>query len=335
MTISRRTLLLGGAGVLAGAGVTAAFGLAGGDSSPVVEVVGEHQDAVLAVAFSPDGKTLATAGADRTVHIWPMAKGVPGAVLTGHAGAAAAVAWSPDGRVLAVADTTAVYLWDVAGRRRIRTFDNSSHSPSVAFTPRTNTLAATGSRGEKEAGVWLWNWTADKDPDFLPEPGHSAWTETLAISPDGGYLAMAAAEWEVYVWDLRRRINFRLAGEPLTSVLAFSPDGRTLASAGMQGSVVLWDYTREKYLSQIVDRGTIGAGDNRDVQIKALAYRPDGRILADGNGNGTVQLWDLGADRLAHTLTHPGDVNAVAFSPDGRTLVSAGSDREIRMWTDL
>ncbi|MFS8978220.1 TIR domain-containing protein [Cupriavidus necator] len=303
---------------------------------------------VRSVAFSPDGRTLATAdspggaGEEGTVILWDVARRIPlGEPLTGHQGGVWSVAFSHDGRTLASAGMHGtVILWDVARHTPLGE-PLTGHQGgvwSVIFSPDGRTLASAGDDGT----VILWD-VAHRTP--LGDPLRVQNLSSVAFSPDGRTLATgdnpggAGEEGTVVLWDVARRTPL---GEPLRGhqggvwSVAYSPDGRTLASAGDDGTVILWD---------VAHRTTLGKPLSGQGRVLGLTFSPDGRTLATavfltpamvtlGNPGAGVILWDVD-DRtpLGEPLDGRQDgVWSVAFSPDGTTLASAGKNGTVILW---
>jgi WD40 repeat protein len=280
---------------------------------------------VQSVAFSPDGRTLASAGPDRRVHLWDVDRRRHLGSLTGHTEDVHSVTFSPDGRTLASGGLDqAVILWDVSDQRQVATL--SGHADwvrALAFSRDGRTLASSGADGS----VFLW------DPRGPPSlTGHRDTVQTVAFSPDGRTIASGAHDRQIILWDAarQRRIATLTSHTGLGGVpsVAFSPDGRTMASGSGDGTVTLWDAERHRELERLT-------GHNGGVLrgVESVAFSPDGRMLASGSDNGTVILWDAAERRRLGTLKgHTNGVNSVVFSSDGSRLATAGDDKRVVLW---
>ena len=237
---------------------------------------------VTAIAFAPDGRTLATASVEGTLRLWDVATRRPRGDTMGHPGSSEgaainAVAFSSDGKRLATAngDRTA-RLWDTATYEQV----------GAAFS------------------------------------GHTDDVRDVAFSPDGTTLATASQDGTARLWNLatHRQIGaaLKVGGSDLNRI-AFSPDGRTLATAGSDGLTRLWGAADHQQVGTALGDNPVGV---RSVAYATsqVAFSPDGRLLAVSGDDGTVRLEDPVTHRQTGSAI-PGS-SAVALSPDGRTLAT-------------
>lgn len=285
----------------------------------------KHASPVNCVAFSPDGKTIATASDwGGTVKLWDVATTREAANFA-FEGGATSVAFSPDGKILAAGSTdTTIKLWDVATSNEIATLKGHKEQVnSIAFSPDGKSLAS-GS-GERASGeVKLWEVSSGREIATLQ--GETGAIRCVAFSPDGKLLATGNYLNTVTLWDVataKERSTLSGHGIWVTGV-AFSPDSKRLASSSFDSTVKLWDVATSKELATL--RSASGG-------IYTVAFSPDGKWLATGGADSAVRLWDVAtAQEFATHKGHTDIVFYVVFSPDGKTLATASKDGTAKLW---
>ena len=261
----------------------------------------EHTGIVYSVSFSPDGKTLASAG--DTLRLWNLDTMKEIGALIGHSDWVSSVTFSPDGKALASVGgrrgDRELVLWDVEGRREIAWYEHISDDISISFSPDSKTLA---SMSYDYGAVYLWDVATGKKEN-ITVTRHTDDVTTASFSPDSKTLASGGKDETVRLWDVETRTEIgTLNGHAgwVTSV-SFSPvrDSDMLASGGYDGTVRLWD---------VKDPSEIATLTGHTDSVRSVIFSPNGKRLASiagGHPGREARLWDVGKRQEIATLPAP------------------------------
>jgi WD40 repeat protein len=291
--------------------------------SPRAVLGGQPAPRVTSVAFSPDGKTVAS-GTGRTIQLWDVATAEKTTTLKGHGYEVLSVAYSPDGKTLASgSDDETIKLWDTASGKNTATLQGQFAAfLCVRFSPDGKTLAS----GSNDQTIALWDLATRRKTATLRGQADPVWS--LAYSPNGKMLASSGSEDRtINLWDVatgKPAAVLRGHRAPVWSV-AFHPNGKVLASAGGEDRTVkLWDVATGKNTATF---------EGHTSWVLSVAFSPDGKTLASGSSDKTIKLWDVATGTNTATLTgHAYAIRSLAFSPDGKTLASGSNDGTVRLW---
>jgi WD40 repeat protein len=319
-----------------------------------------HGGEVHAIAFSPDGRRLATAGANREARIWDISTGSTLSPPLEHGGPIHTVAFSPDGKLLATAGdegkirrwdaltgepvgepiqtgkpvtglcfnrdgsrigaTGEPFLWDARTGMPIRQSDRSNDQVVAVAFSPDGATIAVACA---DGGVWLRDFATGAT---LGEPlAHASAVRVLGFDHDGQRLLTGTQGGDVCLWDLARRVNIvTLSGGGEIYSVAFQPGGDRFATAGETGTARLRESATGRPLGEPLDL---------KARVDCLAFRPDGTMIATGSPDGMVRFWCAATSLpMGPPLEHGGAVRAVVFSHDGRRLATGGSDATVRCW---
>ncbi len=280
-----------------------------------------HHQQISSLAFSPNGKILASGSYDTNIKLWDVTTGKHISTLKSHTHEVASVAFSPKVEILASAsyDKT-VKLWEVATESEITTLINEDLVSSVAFSPNGELVAIASNN------IKLWH-VATGDYVRILETNLGR-VNFVAFSPDGQLLASGNENGSIKLWQVatgREIATLHQARGYMESVfsLSFSPDGQILASGSEDTALRLWNIATCKRLDIISDGKS---------EVNAIAFSPDGQIFASNRRDNKIILREVTTNKEIYTLTACSDVHALAFSPDGKLLASGDYGGNIQIW---
>jgi WD40 repeat protein/tetratricopeptide (TPR) repeat protein len=290
---------------------------------PTLRAVYAHQGAVLAAAFSPDGRTVLTGSWDRTARLWSAATGLPLTPPLKHQGPVLAVAFRPDGRAVLTgsADRTA-RLWSAAtGKALTSPLRHRGEVRSVAFSPDGQKVLTGSSDGTARL------WAAATGQTLTRPLVHYNRVQAVAFHPDGATVLTGSSDGTARLWSAAtgKPLGPALAHRGPVNALAFSPDGSKVLTGSADRTARLWSATTGR---------AAGPPLRHQNAIRAVAFSPDGTRVLTGSLDKTARLWSAATGKaLTPALHHQFIVLAVAFSPDGTKVATGSGDSTARLWS--
>lgn len=291
-----------------------------------------HQLEINRIAWSPDGRFLASSSFDKTIRIWDAYAGKQMHTLTGHTGAAFSVAWSPDGQVLASgsADKT-VRLWNIQTGQELKVLHGHTNNINdLAWAQDGNFLTSAS------ADFTIRLWQAPTWQLLRNLRGHSNEVYSVAWSPDNSVLASGSVAGIIRIWDRVEEahlVDLFLRGTVLRGTtspidcLTWRPDSHTLASGSQDGAIRLWD---------IVSGRLLRTFEGHTAAVTSVSFSSDGRFFASKSIDGTVRIYSTETEETVALLEEPasnGIFAGLAFHPNAPILATLGEkDGAICIW---
>lgn len=290
----------------------------------LLRILQGHDNSVNSVVFSPDGEVLVSGSSDGTISFWNPYDGQQiGKSLTNNDGEIHSLAFSPDGDLLASGSDNNIIIWNYRNRKQLYECsidkNENEYGPvnSIAFSPDGELIVG----GYHDATIRLWNPNTGKlirEFEYGIKPINS-----VAFIQKGNVLISSDVLGGITSWDLYS--GKHIYGDLRGYNFAMTQNGKYIAT-DEENSVILWNANTGDQINGVLT-------GHKDW-VRALAFKPTGKILASGSDDSTIRFWDIHArDEVGQLLTaHNGSINSITFSPKGDIIVSGGEDGTIRVW---
>lgn len=282
-----------------------------------------HGSSINSVAFSPNGKFVASGSKDNTVKLWDVESGKPIWTFQGHKDEVWSINFSPDGNYIASgsADKT-IKIWKIKEKKEIATFyGHNSGVSSIAYSTDGKYIVSGSGNGV----IILWE--AKNGKQSWRVTGHTDSVTSVSFSHDGRFIVSGSVDKSIKLWDSNsgRLLKTFLGHKNYITSVGFTIDDRFIVSGSYDKTVKLWDFFSGK---------DIWTFEGHTDVVTSISVAKDGRHLLSGSRDKTLKLWDLTTGKYKSTFTgHFFWINSVCFSPDGKYAISGSADNTLRLWS--
>jgi WD40 repeat protein len=290
-------------------------------------VFAETFGGIIGIAYSPDGKYIATSDTKGDIQIWSSTTLTKVSNCRGHLHWAWAVNFSPDGQYFVSAGDDYNYrvkLWDVLTGECLYIYTGHNLPVNAAvFSPDGNTIASSS----EDSTIRLWRVLPGRsNPEIRTLVGHDRRVWSIAFSPDGRTLVSGGEDCTLRLWDVATGACLAMwtAHDDWIRSVAFNPDGQSIATGSYDRLIKIWDVNTSKCLQTL-------SGHQR--MITKVVFSPDGQQLASSSFDQTIKLWEINSGECVQTfLGHRSPIWTVAFHPNGQQLASGSDDHTTKIW---
>jgi serine/threonine protein kinase len=299
----------------------------GTPSSAALITYREHTEKIHKLAWSPDGKHIASSSLDETMHIWQALTGSSVLIQRVNSLQATSIAWSPDGKCIAATSGLAsdtIQIYDASSGQISTKYANyTDHEESIqalAWSPDGRYMASAG----EDKTVQVWDVTTGRT--IHTHRGHSMNVTNVAWSPDSRRIASCSEDKTVQVWDATNGGNIFVyyAHQDKVNAVTWSPGSTHIASASEDRTIHVWDASSGRKVLMY---------SSHDGGVTDVAWAHDGLRIASSSLDETVQIWHVMTGNTLFTYTsHTDWISSIAWSPDGKYIASGSWDKTIQVW---
>lgn len=281
-----------------------------------------HIKSVENIAFSNDGKYLASASRDKTFMLWNVVTAENVAVFKGHTDYLNAVCFSPDRKFVATAsDDKTVRIWNMQKKELVhQLLGHNGWVYALDFSPDGKLLIS----GSWDNSLKLWNVKTGELVSTFTD--HSHHINDVCFSPDGRYAISASSDKTLKMWNIQNEKLLRTytGHKGKVNVVCFGANQNTFVSADNEGFIIFWNV--DKQVPEKKFKAHNGA-------IRAIDFGYDGAFLVSEGNDKSIKIWNSSNGDLINRINHEYEINSIAISPDNTVLASAGRENEIYLWS--